>query len=177
MRSKALAILLATFWNIGNSQDKVVLVKGDTILSKVIEISDNQITYRYFTEPNGPLYKINKNTISKIIYESGRIESYETQLSEVDTQTKFLGANKWKYVELKDYSEVGITYNSSEIQGMERVGEVSGEGGGLTNEYAQQQAIRRIKKKAFSKGGKVVLISISTSNYFGTWNCQGVAYK
>jgi hypothetical protein len=177
---KKLILFGALFFSLVTAygQDKIFLAKGDSIVAKITEVMDNQIAYRYFNEPDGPVYKINKNSLVKIVYASGRIENYGNNNSgQPDVTTRLFGANKWREVTVAEYSQIIITYNAPEIEGLQNAGEVSGEGGGLTNEMAQQQAMRRLKKKAFALGAKVVLIAVSRSNYFGTWNYNGIAYK
>jgi hypothetical protein len=161
------------------AQDKIVLTKGDTIVSKILEVSETQIIYKFFNELDGPTYKANKNSISIIIYKSGRIEDYviKNDVKSEDVETHVIGRNKWRDVKVADYSQIIVTYTASEIEGLQNIGVVSGEGGHLTNEGAQQQAMKRLKKKAFKLGAKVVLISVSNSSYFGTWNYQGIGYK
>ena len=105
---------------------------------------------------------------SKIIFASGRQEVIEKPAEKT---------NRWTNLDVKTYEDIQTTYVPNDIEGMQALGQVFGEGGGLTNELASKQALRRLKRKAFKLGAKVIYISISTSNYFGTWNFQGTAYK
>ena len=178
MKKSTFIIMFFVTAIVSYGQDKIFLTKGDSIVVKITEVSNNQIAYRYFNEPDGPIYKMNKNSLMKIVYVSGRIENYVNNNSnKPDVSTRLFGANKWRDVTVAEYSQIVITYNAPEIEGLQNIGEVSGEGGGLGNEMAQQQAMRRLKKKAFALGAKIVLISVSKSNYFGTWNYNGIAYK
>ena len=149
-------------------QDKIILSKGDTLKTKIIKVSETNVTYRYFNEPEGAEYTTGKDKISKIIFSSGREEIIEKAAEP---------SNRWTSRVVKSKDDIQITYVSKDVEGMQALGQVFGEGGGLTNELASKQALRRLQKNAFKLGAKVVHITVSTSNYFGTWNFQGTAYK
>jgi hypothetical protein len=151
-----------------SAQDKIILTKGDTLKVSILEVSESNVTYRHYNEPEGAKYSTAKEKISKIIFASGRQEVIEKPAEKT---------NRWTNLDVKTYEDIQITYVPDDIEGMQALGQVFGEGGGLTNELASKQALRRLKRKAFKLGAKVIYISISTSNYFGTWNFQGTAYK
>ena len=61
---------------IGFSQnDKIIFSSGDTIYGKVIEVGVNDITYQHKNETTNNVSK--KRELAKVIYSSGRIETFE----------------------------------------------------------------------------------------------------
>ena len=59
-----------------HAQDVIVLASGDSVLSKVEEINQTEIKYRKFSNPNGPLYVIDKSTVASITYENGDSDTF-----------------------------------------------------------------------------------------------------
>lgn len=53
------------------SQDYIMLVNGDEIEAKVLEINDKSIKYKKFSNINGPTYTMDKSEIFLIKYQSG----------------------------------------------------------------------------------------------------------
>ena len=60
------------------AQDIIVLSNGDLIKSKVIEIGQSEIKYKKISNPNGPIYLINKSEILSITFENGETEKFGT---------------------------------------------------------------------------------------------------
>jgi len=54
-----------------NAQDFIVLKTGDEIKSKVIEISQTEIKYKKFDNPDGPTISMDKQTVFMIRYANG----------------------------------------------------------------------------------------------------------
>ncbi|MDR1847160.1 MAG: PorT family protein [Bacteroidales bacterium] len=57
-----------------NAQDIITKTNGDEIQVKVTKITDTQIEYKKFSNPDGPVYTINKKEIFRIKYENGETE-------------------------------------------------------------------------------------------------------
>ena len=55
--------------------DKIIFSSGDTIYGKVIEVGVNNITYQHKNEITNNVTK--KRDIAKVIYSSGRIETFD----------------------------------------------------------------------------------------------------
>ncbi|MGL6267926.1 MAG: hypothetical protein ACRC2O_08365 [Chitinophagaceae bacterium] len=64
------------------SQDKIYKRGGDIVLAKIQEIGVDEIKYKRFDEPDGPVYGIEKDRIVKIIFQNGRTESYKSSLKD-----------------------------------------------------------------------------------------------
>ena len=60
------------------SQDIIVKLSGDSISSKVSEIGLNEIKFKKFNNPEGPIYIISKMEVSQIIFNNGEIEHFSS---------------------------------------------------------------------------------------------------
>lgn len=60
------------------AQDKITLLNGTEIISKLNEISDTEIKYKLFDNQNGPDRVLLKKDIFSIKYENGKIEVYNS---------------------------------------------------------------------------------------------------
>ncbi len=58
------------------SQDTIKTGGGETILAKVIEVSQNEVRYKKFSNPSGPEYVANKSDISSIHYLNGEVDTF-----------------------------------------------------------------------------------------------------
>ncbi len=59
------------------AQDKIYKLKGTVIKAKVIEIGTDEIKYKLFDSPDGPIYVVDKSTLNRIEYADGRVEKYK----------------------------------------------------------------------------------------------------
>ena len=75
MMKKLLLILIALPMIGFGQDDKLIFSSGDTIYGKVIEVGVNDITYQYKGETTNNVAK--KRDVAKIIYSSGRIETFQ----------------------------------------------------------------------------------------------------
>ena len=67
------------------SQDVISLKNGGLINSKILEVKQNEITYKKFDNINGPVYSINKSEIISIQYENGSKDVFENEPSNIIT--------------------------------------------------------------------------------------------
>jgi hypothetical protein len=74
---KYFLVLLAGifFTTLTYSQDVIIKRNGNQIKGKVVEVGTTEIKYKLPDNVDGPLYAVDKNSISKIIYENGRVEN------------------------------------------------------------------------------------------------------
>ena len=70
----ALAILFAVI--AATAQDVIVLKDGSTVLSKVTEITKDQVRFKKFKNLDGPTYTYNLSDITAINYENGQKEDF-----------------------------------------------------------------------------------------------------
>ncbi len=60
-----------------DAQDILVKKDGNIVKAKVMEITPTEIKYKRFSNPDGPLYTIEKNVVLSIVYENGEKELFE----------------------------------------------------------------------------------------------------
>ncbi|MCD4745470.1 MAG: hypothetical protein K8R58_04155 [Bacteroidales bacterium] len=56
------------------SQDIIYIIDGTSISAKVLEINPKEVIYNDFYNPDGPVYKIKKNQVLKIVYQNNKEE-------------------------------------------------------------------------------------------------------
>lgn len=69
-----------------NAQDIIILKSGDRIEAKVLEIDNEFIKYRLYTQLEGPDRKMDKSRIQEIIYEDGQFDVFEDTKEEIRTE-------------------------------------------------------------------------------------------
>ena len=67
---------------VGFSQDKIVKKGGEILEVKILEISPNEIKYYIFSDPEGPIYIMDKDRILEVVFENGRVERYQSPLKD-----------------------------------------------------------------------------------------------
>lgn len=63
-----------------SAQDKIYKTDSTIIQAKVQEIGESEIRYRKFSNLNGPVYTVRKESVWKILYENGEKEIYNSPL-------------------------------------------------------------------------------------------------
>lgn len=64
------------------SQDKIYKKGGEIIEAKITEVGTDEIKYRIFSDQSGPMYSLDKDRIIKVVYQNGRIETYQSNLKD-----------------------------------------------------------------------------------------------
>lgn len=77
MKTITLAILFTLINSIIYAQDRLVKKDKTEFKIKVVEITDSEIKYKKFDNLNGPLYNIKKNEVAVIVYENGKVETFD----------------------------------------------------------------------------------------------------
>ena len=62
--------------------DIITMKSGYKINATVREITQSQVQFYLFTEPNGELYYVNKNEVTNILYRDGRTETFAVAFTE-----------------------------------------------------------------------------------------------
>ncbi len=65
-----------------SAQDVIVKKDGSTILSKVIEIGQEEIKYKKFDNLDGPIYTVQKSEIQSINYQNGAKDTFSAPIRE-----------------------------------------------------------------------------------------------
>lgn len=73
----AAAILLLGAALSSNAQDKIYSLLGNPIEARVTEIGDNSLYYKAFDNLDGPEYKMSLEFVTKIVYENGKVETFD----------------------------------------------------------------------------------------------------
>lgn len=60
-----------------NAQDVIVMKDGNTIVSKILEITTNEVKYKKFTNLEGPTYTVLKSEVKAINYANGEKETFD----------------------------------------------------------------------------------------------------
>jgi hypothetical protein len=80
----AIAFILAT--GVAIAQDVIVMKDGSTLLGKVAEISNEEIKYKKWSNPDGPLYSISRSEIMSINYQNGEVDRFMVEEKEISTR-------------------------------------------------------------------------------------------
>ena len=58
------------------AQDIVVTMDAKSFKVKVLEINDQEIKYKDFENPDGPIYVMKKSEVNMIVYQNGKVETF-----------------------------------------------------------------------------------------------------
>ena len=72
---------------IANAQDVIVKKDGTTILSKVLEVNQDNVKYKKHSNPNGPTYTVGIADIMAVNYANGEKDTFDTNISNSDSQS------------------------------------------------------------------------------------------
>lgn len=78
---KKLLFLFLVISNVINSQDVITKNNGEDIKSKVLEVGEESIKYKKFSNLNGPTYTLKKSEILMIRYENGEKDIFNNNSS------------------------------------------------------------------------------------------------
>lgn len=70
------------------SQDKIYRKNGKTVEAKIIEVGADEIKYKEFNNPDGPVYVLETDRIIKIVYANGKTEKFEINIKDPE---KYIG--------------------------------------------------------------------------------------
>ncbi|NOX47369.1 MAG: PorT family protein [Chlorobi bacterium] len=98
----SLFVLLA---NVGISQDTIYTNSGKTILARILEVSTQEIKYKKFDNPDGPIYKIGVVDINRVVYENGSEDIFYEPASETEKIS-------WGYGNSHFILQGGATYSN-----------------------------------------------------------------
>ena len=142
------------------------------------EITTDAVKFSYPGEDL--INSVYKNTIQKIVFKSGRVQTFAES-------TSFKTVNNGR-----DYSNVSFTFVPSEVQGLVKLGDVSSKAKGTTvyssMTKVKERAERKIKIQSAMMGANIVFIAQNntTGNQVGSYfqagkstetNLNGVAYS
>ncbi len=94
MKKTLLIAVAATMATFANAQDVIVMKNGDAILSKVQKITQTEIEYKKFSNPDGPVYTVAKSSVVSINYQNGEKEIIKTEEQNNAEQTAATSSQK-----------------------------------------------------------------------------------
>jgi hypothetical protein len=162
----------------GYAQSDTVVINNQKVACTVKEITPDAVKYTF---PGEDLINtVYKNTVQKIIFKSGRVQT-------------FAEATSYKSVNgVMDFDKVTITSVESEVKGLYKIGDVSSKAKGTTvysnQERVKDRAYRKMKIQAAMFGANVVYLtnqrtegnkygSSYTSGSTAETNLTGIAYS
>jgi len=155
-----------------------VFLNNQRIACSVKEVTPEAVKYTFPGED--VINSVYKNTVQKIIFKSGRVQTF---------------AESTSFKEIKgvmDYEKVTITSVESEVKGLFKISDVSSKAKGTTvysnQERVKDRAYRKIKIQAAMFGANIIYLSNQRTegNKYGTYftagstaetNLTGVAYS
>lgn len=131
------------------SQTDTIFSNNEKIVCSIKEVTPEAVKFSY---PNEDLINsIYKNSIQKIIYKSGRVQTF----AENTSYKKVNGP--------KDFENVTLTKVESEVKGLFKLGEVSAKAKGTTEfsnqERVKERAYRKLKIQAAMLGANIVYLT------------------
>ena len=69
------------FPSITLAQDKIYKTDNTIVQAKVLKITDSEIEYKKFSNPNGPSYLVSKSIVTMIQYENGEKETFSQSIA------------------------------------------------------------------------------------------------
>lgn len=141
------------------AQDKIYKLKGPVINAKVIEIGTDEIKYRLFESPNGPVYVVEKASLKMIEYEDGRVEKFYSNFKDPQSyEGQLTKALKINFLSpLLGYTMFSFEKSLSPLKSFEvGLGIIGAGKNQLTDEYflnGQYQLYRRNALGGFAEAG------------------------
>lgn len=132
-----------------HAQVDTIFTNNEKIPCTIKEITTDAVKYTYIGEElSNSIYK---NVVNKIIFKSGRIQTF-------NESTSFKNINN-----VNDYDNVTITQVESEIKGLFKLGDASSKAKGTTTlsnqERVKERAYRKIKIQAAIQGGNIIYLT------------------
>ena len=128
-----LVILFLTISSFCQSQADTIFTNQEKIVCNVKEVTEDAVKYSYLNEQL--VITTYKNMIQKIVYSSGRVQTFSEM-------TSFK-----KVANVEDYENVIMSQVEREVKGLYKLGDVSSKAIGVTI-YANQETV---KKRAYRK--------------------------
>ena len=107
-----ITILIVVVSSIGLfGQDKIYLNSGESLDAKVLEILPTEVTYKKWSNIEGPVYHINKSEITIIVYENGDSDNFNSESREVNESYNKIKSRSEKSHNRFNLAVVAIDHN------------------------------------------------------------------
>ena len=144
------------------AQMDTIFTNNEKIVCTIKEVTPDAVKFVYPGEDL--INSVYKNTIEKIVFKSGRVQTF----AEATSYKTVHGAD--------DYDNVTLTAVESEIKGLYKLGDVSSKAKGTTTlssmEKVKERAVYKLKIVAAMMGANIVYVSENVT----TGNIQGTKY-
>ena len=120
MKRKISLTILLLFCIAATAQDVITTKDGEDIQAKVLEITQTDIKYKKYSNPDGPIYSISKSEVLIVRYENGEKEVFKDITKNYKPNTTYNVKEGMSYSEYKDFydkkmyvHQLGDPYNPS----------------------------------------------------------------
>ncbi len=107
MRNIVFFVMAFSFVSTLNAQDIITLKDGSDIQAKILEINASEIKYKKYSNPDGPIYTIQKNDVLIVQYENGEKDVFSYNQHTSNTKEKIYEGMKYneyrKFYDTKNY--------------------------------------------------------------------------
>jgi hypothetical protein len=107
MKKLSVLLLSVLFVSLGYSQDVIVTTKSDSIKSKIIEVTNNEIKYKKFDNIDGPVYSVLKSDVYMVKYQNGTSDIFNDDVLIFDEELQTI-SRKYPEVLIKKGNNVFI---------------------------------------------------------------------
>jgi Domain of unknown function (DUF4156) len=173
-KSSLIAFLIFCSVTFSYAQTDTVFTNTQKIACVVKEVSPDVV--KYSNPGEDMLNVLYTNSINKIVFKSGRVQTFENKTYK-------------PVLSVRDFGSVTISTLESDIKGFSKLGELSSKAKGTTayasEEHVKQRAYNKLKMQAALMGANVILVTnqhIQGNNYSyyssnsTETNLTGVAY-
>src|SRR4051812_32880155 len=159
MKKIVFLIVLILLFSFSYSQDTIYRNNGKVVEAKILEIGSDEIKYKEFNNPDGPVYILETDKIKKIVFENGTSQQFHDNLKDPERYAGQLkNAIKLNFLSpLYGYTEIAFERSTGIGRGFELSLGIIGLGKSETLEYnytsPQVETIKRGQAGVFISGG------------------------
>ena len=110
-----LFIVIFLSFKILSAQDIIVLNSADEIKSRVVEITQDQVKYKKWSNLNGPIYSANKVDIFVIKYQNGEKEIFKKDINIKENDSNIIGKEKNQNSTVEVIEDICLKLNKSKV--------------------------------------------------------------
>jgi hypothetical protein len=152
-----LLVILLFAASFSYAQDKIYRKNGKIIAAKIIEIGVDEIKYKEFNNPDGPVYVLEADRINKVVFENGKVEKFTVDIKDPEKyEGQLRKAIKIDFLgPLLGYTQVSFERSTGVGKGYELSLGVIGAGKSSRIDYYDYnfQNVRRNQFGFFASGG------------------------
>lgn len=134
----------------GNAQDRIYRQNGRIIEAKVLEVGSNEVKYKEFNNPDGPIYILETDRIKKIVFENGTVQTFTDNIRDKERYSGDRSiALKFNFLSpLYGYTEFGFEKSNGVGKSIEfSLGIIGAGKSGILDYYTDQ--LKEVKRSQF----------------------------